>query len=119
MRKILFLLVILLASVACYLPSTAAPEPTPAPSPIPSPIPAGTPAPACLVVTASQTLHLRSGPSMATTALDWLPRGMQLEGIELEGGWWSVNAGVESGYVHSGYVEACNALQPRTNAKRH
>lgn len=66
----------------------------------------------CLIVTASQSLHLRQQPTEHSLALDWLEKGLIIEGLLQEGTWWLVDTGTKQGYVKSDFVESCQQNDP-------
>jgi len=81
------------------------------------PVSTPTQAPACLVVTASKSLNLRSGPSTSWPVSAWLDTGQEVRGIIMKADWYLVDTGKQTGYVHSHYVEACN-VQSQSKLKR-
>jgi len=125
-RPIIAFVLFLLLSLACMstLPplATAMPEYTGTPSPsatgycTPAVEPTSTPN-TCLVVIATESLHLRSDPTAHSPALDWLDTGTELEGLDLEGDWWQVDTGTLVGYVKAEFVELCY-VQSQPGRKR-
>ena len=111
MKRLLCLLVIL-AACAPY-PVNMGPAASPVPTNTMAPLPTSTPELLCLVVTADQSLHLRTAPTEHSPALTWLQHGQRLHSTQLIGLWYYVKYNGQSGYVHSHYVEACR-VQKRT-----
>ena len=121
-RKIVPILILTLASLACM---TSIPNGRPAPAaattpppangsvlPTPEENPAGAvfeiPEPQglhmCATVTASEALNLRAGPSEKAEHLAYLLSGEQVEVIDL-GGWWKVETKAgRVGYANSKYL---------------
>lgn len=114
MKRVLAILV--LASIACAMPAAiiepevlASPTVMPTLTPIPVPTLTVTPEKICLIVTASEALHLRSGPSANTQALAWLTNGEKVLATgKSVGNWWPVEYGALAGWVHADFVEACD-----------
>lgn len=124
----LALSLLLLLSLACMstLPplETMPPEDTGTPSPFatgyctPAVEPTATTR-ACLVVIATDSLHLRQAPTEHSAALDWLANGKTVTALALEDGWWFVaTTGEKHGYVKAEFVEVCD-VQPQPGRKRH
>ena len=108
-----FIAILLFASAACALPNRVPLAPTLAPTLVPKlrPTLAPTlrpyPRSVCLVVTATESLHLRVGPSRSSPAIDYLLTGVQILGEERRGNWWLVYANGQRGFVHARFVEEC------------
>jgi len=123
-RNLLALSALFFALLACMqqvpttLPTDVPTRTNSMPTTLPTTLPTTTPAPAnellriheqrCLVVTASETLHLRRSPSEHSEALDWLRNGTILSAYILQNDWWMVKTpGGKIGYVKDEFVEAC------------
>ena len=116
----------LLLSLACMstLPPLATMPPADTGTPIPSAAvqytprvePTSTPN-TCLVVIATESLHLRSEPTVHSAALAWLANGKTVMALALEDGWWFVDTGEKQGYVKADFVELCD-VQPKPDRKR-
>jgi len=121
-RIVLAIIFLVLASVGCMQP--ALPTLTPAPSQTPALLPTLTPSKTvtpvstqtpltCLVVTAD-SLTVRMGATIHSQSIDFLRNGQRVYALESVGNWWQL----AEGYIHSAYVEDCDALQSQTISKR-
>lgn len=121
MKKLLFLLLLVLAGMACSLTNEAGGALAENP-PIPTGTQAGdvlkiapvavlasltpspTSTPACIVT--AHALTLRAGPGVEFQALDFLTQGETLTVLEDAAGWWKVTTKTgKTGYINSTY---CN-----------
>lgn len=61
----------------------------------------------CAIVTASQSLHLRSEPSENSQVIEWLLSGEEIKVKDPTGAWWQVETiSGKKGYAKSKYLEA-------------
>jgi uncharacterized protein YgiM (DUF1202 family) len=109
MKRLVFLLVIL----AACAPFPVTMEPAASPVSTPTLTPAKTKIPVsmesyCLIVTADQSLHLRTAPTMHSPALAWLEHGQRLHSTHMIGLWYYVEYEGQAGYIHSHYVTRCH-----------
>lgn len=118
MKRLFYLLPILASVMACgsSLPPLATLTPASTATACTTTVLVASPSPlpvvsyqegACLVVTASQSLHLRKDPTEHSQALDWLYFGDEVNGLVKEGDWWLVDTGQKQGYVRAEFVEVC------------
>lgn len=122
MKKLLFLLLLVLAGMACSLTNEAGgalAENSPIPTGtqagdvlkiapvavLASLTPSPTSTPACIVT--AHALTLRAGPGVEFHALDFLTQGETLTILEEDAaGWWKVTTQTgQTGYVNSTYCE--------------
>jgi len=118
MVKTLLSLLALLALAAC-VPTVPVPN-LDTPSPVPTAtiqVPTALPIGECVIVTASEFLNFRSGPSTAEAVIGYLRHGQQVFAYNSVGTWVQVVSNGTIGYVHSHYIEKCD-VQTRYKTKR-
>jgi uncharacterized protein YgiM (DUF1202 family) len=60
----------------------------------------------CAIVTASQSLHLRSEPSERAQVVEWLLAGEELRVLNPTGAWWEVETiSGKRGYANASYLQ--------------